>query len=97
MNSYHWEGDDLILRVRIQPRAARDEWIGLRDEHFRLRIGAPPVAGQANKRSREFLAKTFQVPPSQVVLVIGETSRNKRFRIHAPRRLPPDITPAPST
>jgi uncharacterized protein YggU (UPF0235/DUF167 family) len=37
------------------------------------------------------------VPPSQVVLVIGETSRNKRFRIHAPRRLPPDITPAPST
>ncbi|NJN46027.1 MAG: YggU family protein [Candidatus Competibacteraceae bacterium] len=98
MNSYYrWDGSDLILRVRIQPRASRDEWLDPQQEHLRLRISAPPVAGQANSRSRDFIAKAFQVPPSRVVLISGETSRNKRFRIHSPRRLPPDIKPAPNT
>jgi uncharacterized protein (TIGR00251 family) len=94
MKGYYWDGDDLILQVRIQPRAGRDEWVGLHEEQLRIRISAPPVAGKANTRLREFVAKAFQVPPSRVVLVAGETSRNKRLRIHSPRRLPPGIEPA---
>ncbi len=88
-----WDGADLILRVRVQPRASRDEWVGLRDDRFQVRVTAPPVDGQANAHLREFLATLFGVAKSQVTLLAGETGRDKRWRIAAPKRLPPGIEP----
>ena len=91
---YYWEGTDLILRVRIQPRASRDQWAGLQDDRFRVRVTAPPVDGQANIHLRELLATLFGVARSQVTLLSGETGRDKRLRIVAPKRLPPGIEPS---
>jgi len=86
-----WKGTDLTLWVRVQPRARRDDWIGLHDGRFRVRIAAPPVDGQANVHLRAFLAELFGVAKSQVILLAGETGRDKRWRIVAPKRLPPGI------
>ena len=90
---YIWDGADVILRVRVQPRAHRDEWVGLQEDRFRVRITAPPVDGQANTHLREFLAGLFGVAKSQVTLLAGETGRDKRWRIAAPKRWPPGIAP----
>lgn len=90
---YHWDGADLILQVRTQPRASHDRWAGLLDDRFRVRITAPPVDGQANVHLREFLATLFGVAKSQVALLAGETGRDKRWRIAAPKQLPPGIEP----
>lgn len=91
---YQWEASDLILWVRAQPRGGRDEWLEPRDGRIYIRIAAPPVDGKANTHLRAFLATLFGVAKNQVTLVAGETSRDKRLRIAAPRRLPPGITPA---
>lgn len=91
-DSQVWDGTDLILRVRVQPRASRDEWLGLEENRFRVRITAPPVEGRANAHLRAFLAELFDVAKSQVCLLAGETGRDKRWRIVAPRRLPPGVT-----
>ncbi|MCB1779073.1 MAG: YggU family protein [Candidatus Competibacteraceae bacterium] len=89
---YAWEGaTDLILQVRVQPRASRNEWVGLQEDQFRVRITAPPVDGQANMHLRAFLADLFGVAKSQVTLLAGEKGRNKRWRIIAPEQLPPGI------
>lgn len=90
---YVWNDADLILRVRVQPRASRDEWVGLQEDRFRIRITAPPVDGQANAHLRAFLADLFGVAKSQVTLLDGETGRDKRWRIAAPKRWPPGIEP----
>ncbi len=90
---YVWNDADLILRVRVQPRASRDEWVGLQEDRFRIRITAPPVDGQANAHLRAFLADLFGVAKSQVTLLAGETGRDKRWRIAAPKRWPPGIEP----
>lgn len=90
---YVWDGADVILRVRVQPRARRNEWLGLQEDRFRVRITAPPVDGQANTYLREFLAGLFGVAKSQVTLLAGETGRDKRWRIAAPKRWPPGIAP----
>lgn len=79
---------DLLLRLRIQPRASRDELIW-QDERLRLRITAPPVDGKANAHLCSYLAKLFGVPRGQVELLSGESSRDKRVRIRQPRKLPP--------
>lgn len=95
---YRWEGSDLILQLRVQPRASHDQW---REPDaagpLRVRITAPPVDGKANAHLREFLAELFGVAKSQIVLLCGESSRDKQLRIMAPRKLPLGIAPADTT
>jgi uncharacterized protein (TIGR00251 family) len=90
---YRWDGDDLVLRVHAQPRAAKDEIVGPHGDSLKIRITAPPVEGKANAHLIKFLAKAFGVAKSQVELLSGETGRAKRFRIHTPRRLAGNVPP----
>jgi uncharacterized protein (TIGR00251 family) len=83
-----WQGEDLILRVRVQPKASRDEICGLQGEALKVRITAPPVDGKANAHLIKYLAKQFGVAKSAITLLSGETGRDKRLHIHAPARLP---------
>jgi len=85
---YRWEDDELILRLHVQPKAARDAFTGPHGEYFKVRITAPPVEGRANEYLVRFLAKAFGVPKRQVSLVSGQGSRNKTFHIKAPRKRP---------
>ena len=47
-NWFRWESDDLLLSLRVQPRASQDEFVGPHGDHFKVRITAPPVEGKAN-------------------------------------------------
>ena len=87
-----WQGEDLLLRVRVQPKASRDEISGLQGEALKVRITAPPVDGKANAHLIKYLAKQFGVAKSAVTLVSGETGRDKRLRIHAPAKLPAELS-----
>ena len=82
-----WEGHALLLTVRVQPRASKDELI-VDGERLRLRITAPPVDGAANAHLIRYLAKSFGVPPSRVEIVRGLTGRDKAVRIHEPESIP---------
>lgn len=86
---YQWQGEDLILILRVQPRASRDEIVGPHGTALKVRITAPPVEGQANAHLVKFIADAFGVARSNVELLAGDTGRNKRMRIRSPRLLPP--------
>lgn len=90
---YRWDGTDLILHLRIQPRAAHDEIAGLVGNTLKIRLTAPPVDGKANEHLRKFLSKQCGVAKSQVTVLSGDTSREKRVRIASPRILPHGIAP----
>ena len=90
---FRWQDGDLLLSVRVQPSAKRDELLGPEGAHLRVRITAPPVEGKANEHLRRFLATVFEVPQSRVELVAGGQARIKRLRVRAPARLP-DIVPS---
>ncbi len=94
---YHWQGETLVLRLYVQPRASRDELCGLHGESLKVRITAPPTDGKANQHLRKYLAKLFRVPISQVTLLRGISSRNKQFNIENPRQLPAEIQPLTQT
>ena len=65
------------LRLRIQPRASREEIAGVAGEAIRIRLTAPPVDGAANEALVRFLAALLRVPRSAVELVSGQTGRTK--------------------
>ncbi len=88
MSWYRWDGADLLLDLRVQPRAACDSFGDPVGGRLKLRLTAPPAEGKANARLTHFLAKAFGVPKAQVQLESGAASRNKRVRIQAPARLP---------
>lgn len=83
-----WDGDDLELALRIQPRAPKDAFLGPGEGHYRVAIKAPPVEGKGNLALRRFIAQAFGVAPSRVDLIAGEQARYKRVRIHAPKAFP---------
>ena len=93
---YRWDEESLVLTLRVQPRARRDELVGPHGDAFRVRVKAPPVDGRANTHLAAFLAQAFGVKPSSVTVEAGQTGRRKRVRIRSPRRLPiPEIRPRP--
>lgn len=85
---YRWDGEDLVLNLRVQPRASRDELSGPHGTSFRVRITAPPVDGKANDHLARFIAKAFGVSRGDVALEAGAAGRDKRIRVHRPKRLP---------
>jgi uncharacterized protein (TIGR00251 family) len=90
---YRWDGKDLLLDLRVQPRASRDAFGEPLGNRLKLRLTAPPVEGKANAHLTRFLAAAFGVAKSRVRLESGASSRNKRVRIQAPERLPLDLQP----
>jgi uncharacterized protein len=75
------EGDGVVLRVRVQPRSAREALGGVRDGALVVRLTAPPVEGRANQALARLLARTLGVPPSSLSLLSGEKGRDKRVRV----------------
>jgi len=69
------------LRVRVIPRAKRNEIEGWRDEALVVRLTAPPVEGAANQLLLRVLAKYLGVRPNDISLVTGERSREKVVRV----------------
>lgn len=85
---YQWDGSDLILHCRLQPKASSDEFVGAQGDELKIRITAPPVDGKANAHLTAFIAKSFGIAKSRVTIEKGELGRSKRLRIHAPDKIP---------
>ena len=86
------DGDDLLLMLHVQPGAKRTEVVGTRGEgignRLVVRIKASPVEGKANAELQRFLAEAFAVPLRAVILLRGETSRQKAVRVTRPGQRP---------
>ncbi len=44
------EGGTVIVNVLVQPRASRNELVGIHGDCVKIKVTSPPVENQANKR-----------------------------------------------
>ena len=75
------QAEGCVLPVRAQPGARR---IGVQGEQtgaLKVAVAAPPEDGRANQALIEVLRKALGIKRSQVELIGGQTSRDKRFLI----------------
>ena len=78
--------DGTILPVRAHP-ARRNEIRGVQDGMLKVSVTQAPEKGKANKAVIELLSKKLGLKKSQIELIAGETSHQKRFLV---REITPD-------
>lgn len=84
---YTAEGD-IRIRLFLQPKASQNRLVELHNGELKITITAPPIDGKANANLIKFLAKSFKVAKSNVILEKGELSRHKQVLIHNPQQIP---------
>jgi uncharacterized protein (TIGR00251 family) len=80
----HAEG--LILPVRAQPGSRRAGVQGEQNGALKVAVTAPPEDGRANQALLEALREALGLKRSQVELLSGQTSRDKRYLIRGVAR-----------
>ncbi len=73
--------DSCKLKVRVQPKASRNQVAGYDEGTLRVRVTAPPTEGKANAGVIALLAKTLGVSKSKLSIVRGHDSRNKMVSV----------------
>jgi uncharacterized protein (TIGR00251 family) len=73
--------DGVLLPVRAQPGARKPGVLGEQAGALKVAVSAAPQDGKANKALVELLRRALGLKRSQVELVSGQTSRDKRFVI----------------
>jgi uncharacterized protein (TIGR00251 family) len=78
--------DGVVITVRLTPKGGRDAIDGIEtlsdgSRVLKVRVCAIPSEGEANAALGRVLAKTLSVPPRDVEIIGGHTSRIKRVKI----------------
>jgi uncharacterized protein len=71
----------LFFRVKVQPRASKDEIAGEMGGALKVRLRAPALEDRANEALVEFLAQLLNIPRSAVRILSGERSRIKHIEL----------------
>jgi uncharacterized protein len=83
------------FRVHVQPRAAKNEIVGIHGDALKVRLTAPPVEDAANEALVALLADAIDVRRDSISILAGRTSRTKYVEVRGimaerVRRLAPD-------
>ena len=69
------------LSVKVHPNAGKDVLIQLGPGRFEAWVKVKPMEGRANEAITNLLARTLQIPPTQLRLVKGAHRRHKVFAV----------------
>jgi len=75
------EEDAAVFAVRVVPRAARNEIVGVDGETLKVKVTASPTKGEANRALVKLLAKFLGVRTSQIEILSGHKTRRKVVRV----------------
>ncbi|UCC11483.1 MAG: DUF167 domain-containing protein [candidate division WOR-3 bacterium] len=71
----------MLIKVTVIPGTKKNSIALVAPDHYRVRVKAPPVKGQANKELISLLADYFNTTASSIVIKRGLHSRNKLIEI----------------
>jgi uncharacterized protein (TIGR00251 family) len=74
----------IVFSVALTPRSSKDAVAGwTASGALKVRVTSAPVDGAANGRLVELLARSLDIPKSEVAIVSGAASRSKRVAVPA--------------
>ncbi len=73
--------DGIVVSVKVQPNASRDRVVGEHADQLKIAVTVAPEKGKANKAVIKVLSKSLDVKSSDIEILSGETSREKKVLI----------------
>lgn len=73
--------DGIVVPVKVQPNASRDRVVGEHAEQLKIAVTVAPEKGKANKAVIKVLSRLLAVKISDIEILSGETSREKKVLI----------------
>jgi uncharacterized protein len=86
-NTYNkTDKNGIIIQLKVVPNASRNEICGTIEDAtgqqlLKVKVAAVPDDGKANKALIKFLAKEWNIASSNIEIISGTTSRNKKLLI----------------
>ena len=74
-------GSDVLLSVKVVPKASRERIVGELDGALKVAVSAAPERGAANAAVCKLIAKTLGVRTPQVTVESGHASPRKVLRV----------------
>ena len=72
----------MVIKVFVLPRSSKNSIVGPHEDTLKIKLTAPPVAGEANRLCIKFLAKCLGMPKTSMEIISGASSRNKQVLVH---------------
>jgi hypothetical protein len=72
----------ILLAVKLQPRASKNEIGAPLGDELKIKVTAPPVDAAANEALVKLLAGQLDCARSRVELIRGHKSRHKVVQLH---------------
>ena len=67
----------IILKVFVQPRSSKNTITGMYGDFLKIKLTASPVDGAANAMCIKYLAKSLNIPRSDMRIISGKSNRKK--------------------
>lgn len=74
--------DGILLSVKLQPRASKNEIGEPLGDDLKIKVTAPPVDSAANETLIEFLAEKLDCGRNRIEIIRGHKSRHKIVKLH---------------
>ena len=71
----------VVVSVKVQPNASRDRVVGEHGDQLKIAVTVASEKGKANKVVIKVLSKLLGVKNSDIEILSGETSRDKKVLI----------------
>jgi uncharacterized protein (TIGR00251 family) len=71
----------VVVSVKVQPNASKDRVVGKLGDQLKIAVTVAPEKGKANKAVIKVLSRLLGVKSSDIEILSGETSRDKKVFI----------------
>lgn len=72
---------EMKISIKVKPNSKQERLEKIDENNFVIWVREKPQEGKANQATIKILAEHFGVSKSQVILLIGQASRQKVFEI----------------
>jgi uncharacterized protein (TIGR00251 family) len=74
--------DGVLLSVKVQPRAAKNQIGEAHGNELKIQVTAPPVDAATNEALIRLLAETLDCGHNRIEIIRGHKSRHKTLKLH---------------
>ncbi len=71
----------IVVSVKVQPNASKDRVVGEHADQIKIAVTVAPEKGKANKAVIKVLSHWLGIKSSDIEIVSGETSKDKKVFI----------------